>query len=298
MKGGIDMKIEKLTINGIHRLEAIETIEEVKRNIIIEINDIFNDSIETIEELYKKYSDKKLLIFIDNLETLIRDNHSTFEEFNFSLPHTWRLLVTSRIGISSAKTISLGNLKKKPAVALARKYALSKGQTSLETKDLEYIIESCHSNPLAIKLTLDLYISGQELPKSVAKSSNMVAEFSYTSLIDKLSNEAIEILEALFLKPNIDRSELNDILGLSLDNIAHGIQELSKTSLIIRKSNSSVELFMLSSSIKELLLITPRNIETRNQIQNTLSKRKDIIAEINHSQERRGIDEYNELMLR
>lgn len=293
----IDMKTEKLTMAGIHKLEAVETIEEVKKSITNEINEIFSDSNETLEGLYDKYKDKKLILFIDNLETLIRDSQSTFEDFHFSLPPLWRLLVTSRISITSAKIIPLENLKKGSAIALARKYAQSKGQISLQTSEIEYIIESCHNNPLAIKLTLDLYNSGQELPKSVSKSSSLVASFSYTSLIDKLSDTAVEILEALFLKPDIDRTDLNDILELSLDNISQAINELSNTSLIVRKSTNNTELFTLSSSIKELLLINPKNIKIRNKIQTKLGKRKDLLTEITHSQERSGIKKYDEFYI-
>jgi hypothetical protein len=293
----IDMKIEKLTQNGICPLEAIETIDEVRENIRVEINDIFSDTVENVKDIYEKYADKKLLIFIDNLETLIRDEHEAFEEFSFSLPPSWRLLVTSRLAISSAKTIALKNLKKSAAIDLSRRYANSRGINNLETSDFEHIVTSCHFNPLAIKLTLDLYVSGEELPKSIDQSSSMVAEFSYTNLINKLSKESVEILEALFLQPNIDRSELHDILGLSLDSIALGIQELSRTSLIVRKNNSDIELFMLSSSIKELLLISPRNIEVRANIQSQLSKNKEIINEISRIQEQKGISEYNEFYI-
>jgi len=293
----VDMKLEKLTSKGIQSLEAIETIEEVKKNIVAEINIIFNDSLETIEEVYNKYEEKKLLIFIDNLETLIRDSQEAFDEFNFSLPGGWRLLVTSRISISSTNTISLQNLQKKPAIHLARTYASKRGKINLDTTNYEQIVNACHLNPLAIKLTIDLYISGEELPLSINKSSEMVAEFSYTNLIEKISDESIQILEALFIKPNIDRTDLHNMLELSLEDIAQSINELSKTSLIIRKSSSDRESFNLSSSIRDLLLTSPRNIEIRNKIQEKLLKTKDILLEIDRVQEERGISELSEYFI-
>ncbi len=294
----IDMKLEKLTTKGVQSLEAIETIEEVKKNIVQEINMIFNDSLKTIVEVYEKYNEKKLLIFIDNLETLIRDSQKSFDEFSLSLPINWRLLVTSRIIlIGNANIIPLKNLQEKLAIHLARTYAIKRGKINLDSSQYKQIAKSCHFNPLAIKLTIDLYVSGEELPLSINKSSEMVAEFSYINLIEKLSEESIQMLEALFTQPDIDRADLHNVLELSLEDITQSINELSKTSLILRKSTADREYFSLSSSIRELLLISPRNIEVRHKIQKKLLKTKDMLLEINRNQEERGIDELNEYFI-
>lgn len=289
----LDMKLEKLTQYGIEKLKAIETIEEVKNSLKIEINRIFNDSLFTLEELFKKYENKKLLIFIDNLETLIRDYHESFEEFNLSLPREWRLLVTSRISISSASIISLKNLNENSAIHLAKTYISKSGQDALFEDEYKKVAEQCHFNPLAIRLTLDLYISGNGLPTSINKSTKMIADFSFQNLIDKLSENSIKILEALFVESNLNRSRLGILLGLSLDDIYQGIHELSKTSLIARNSINDIEVFNLSSSIRELLLSSPKNIEMRSSIQEQINSVKIHSQEIDRAQDKDGVNELN-----
>lgn len=287
----IDMKIEKLTAKGIENLIAVETIEEIKKNIIGEINKLFNESFTSIDSLFKNYSNKKILLFIDNLETLIRDNQKEFEEFNMSLPRDWRLLVTSRISISSASIIPLNNLNEKSANQLAKIYTKRNGYKLLEDNDYLKITKSCHFNPLAIRLTLDLYFSGHALPSSINQSINMIAEFSFKNLIENISEKSIMILEALFTEPDLDRIHLCGLLNFNIEDIVEGINELSKTSLITRKTQDDLEIFSLSSSIRELLISSPRNIEIRKNIQKQLMKSKEMTKELERIQFQNGIDE-------
>jgi tetratricopeptide (TPR) repeat protein len=289
----LDMKLEKLTKDGVTKLKAIETIEEIERDLIIEINNMFNDSIATLDELYKKYGNQKLLIFIDNLETLIRDYMDSFENFNLSLPREWRLLVTSRISISSASIIPLKTLNEKSAIHLARTYISKSGEESLSEENYKEIVKSCHYNPLAIRLTLDLYISGNGLPTSIDVSNKMIAEFSFQNLINILSENSIKVLEALFVESNINRLRLSVLLNLTLDEIAQSIHELSKTSLIVRNSKNDTEFFALSSSIRDLLLSSPKNIEIRSSIQEQINQSKVHSQEIDRRQDIGGVDEFN-----
>lgn len=287
----IDMKTEKLTKDGIKKLIATETIEEIKHNIIKTTNSIFTESFTDIESIFDKYSDKKILLFIDNLETLIRDNQKEFDEFNMSLPRDWRLLVTSRISISSACVIPLNKLNKKSANQLAKIYTKKQGFELLKEEEYLKILESCHYNPLAIRLSLDLYLSGHALPSSINQSNNMIAEFSFKNLVENLSENSIMILEALFTESNLDRISLCELLKLTIDDIVEGINELSKTSLISRRTENDLEFFNLSSSIRELLISSPRNIEIRKNIQKQLIKAKEVTKEIERIQFQNGIDE-------
>jgi hypothetical protein len=287
----IDMKTEQLTSSGIKKLDAINTMQEINNQLIQVINNLYSDKITNIDDLLEKYKDKKLLIFIDNLETIIRDNENEFENFNMSLPRDWRLLITSRIAISSASIIALKELNTKSAIHLARLYTSKSGKEMLSDDNYKQVVLNCHNNPLAIRLTLDLYIMGNELSQSIHQSSQMIAEFSFQNLIEKLSNNSIKILEALFIDQNIDRIKLCELLSLSIDEIMLSISELSKTSLISRKSENDTEYFNLSSSIRELLLKSPRNIEIRNEIKSKLSKINLHSQEIEKTQSERGLNE-------
>ena len=287
----IDMKTEQLTSSGIKQLDAVNTMQEINNQLIKVINNLYNDHLTNLDDLLDRYKDKKLLIFIDNLETIIRDNQTEFENFNMSLPRDWRLLITSRIAISSASIIALKELNTKSAIHLARLYTAKSGKEILSDDNYKQVVLNCHNNPLAIRLTLDLYIMGNELLQSINQSSQMIAEFSFQNLIEKLSDNSVKILEALFIDENIDRIKLCELLSLSIDEVMLSISELSKTSLISRKSENDTEYFNLSSSIRELLLKSPRNIEIRNEIKSKLKKINLHSQEIEKTQSERGLNE-------
>jgi len=102
------MKMARLTPDGVVPQEtSSETIEDLKQNILTYINEIFDENYETFPEAIEAHKEDKVLLCIDNLETLLRDNEAKFEELNYALPPAWKVLVTSRIAISNASILSL-----------------------------------------------------------------------------------------------------------------------------------------------------------------------------------------------
>jgi tetratricopeptide (TPR) repeat protein len=280
----VTMKTEKLTTNGIIPLDAIETIEDLRTSIVHSINVIFDENYLTFEEAIEGKKECKLLLCIDNLETLLRDSHEKFEELNYSLPANWQVLVTSRVTISNATILSLEALKEKSAIHLARTYASKRGGLDLDEKAYANITQSCFYNPLAIRLTIDLALTGRDIPSSLNVANKEIAEFSYNNLIEALSDDAIEILEAVFVENTSSRFSLCDLLKKSLDEISIAIGELSKTSLLIRCSSEQGEVYNLSDSVKDLLLISPKNIDIRNSVQDKIHKRRVLSKEIDIKQ--------------
>lgn len=280
----VSMKTEKLTAQGVIDLDAIETIDQLKTDVVLSVNDIFDDEIEEFDSLITDYYDKKLLLFIDNLETLLRDNPHVFEELNNSLPPSWRVLVTSRISINNASVISLQSLTASSAEHLARLYVTRRGGENLDSDSYKRIAKQCHYNPLAIRLTLDLLISGKELPESISVANKEIAEFSYNNLIEVLSHDSVKILEAIFVEDKSNRLSLCETLEMTMDEVAKGVTALSSTSLISRRIHNNTESYQLNTSVRDLLLRSPRNIQVRNEVQNSIRKRRALAQEIDIKQ--------------
>lgn len=280
----ISMKTEMLTADGLKNLDAVETIDEIKSSILDELNYIFEADCETFENSIVTFETSKIVLFIDNLETLLIDHPKEFEEFNHSLPQSWRLLVTSRISINNASIISLEPLKPESATHLARVYSSRRGGGNIPKEKLEEIANKCHCNPLAIRLTLDLFMAGKDIPQSISVANKEIANFSYNNLIESLSNTSIKILEALFVAGNSNRSDLCELLALTRDELASGISELSNTSLLGREITDDGEIFNLSGSITDLLLTNTKNINIRRDIQLLVSRRKAQAREIDARQ--------------
>lgn len=276
----ITMKTEKLTANGVVSLDSIQTLDELKENIRESLNTLYDRQYETFEETLENLNNQKVLLCLDNLETLLREKHQSFEEFNNELPPCWQVLITSRIVIPNATILSLDALKEKSAAHLARTYSLKRGMPPLAEDAYLQLTKGCFYNPLAIRLTIDLLLTGKDIPSSLNVANKEIAEFSYNNLINVLSENAIAILEAIFVEDISTRLSLCELLNKSIDEISSAIGELSRTSLISRASSDEGESYKLSDSVRDLLLISPKNITIRSTVQELILKRRNLSNEI------------------
>ncbi|WP_243890838.1 tetratricopeptide repeat protein [Shewanella algae] len=280
----VTMKTEKLTSEGVVPLDTIETISELQNEIIYGLNDIFDENYESFSKAISDNSNKNILLCIDNLETLLRDNPTSFDDLNYSLPITWKILVTSRVAISNATILPLSNLQQKSAIHLARTYHSKRGGSFKDQKVYKALTEQCFFNPLAIRLSIDLILKGKDIPESLNVANKEIAEFSYNNLIDALSQTSVEILECIFVESLSTRYSLCALLEKTMDEISEAIGELSRTSLISRLSDDEGESYRLNDSVRELLLLSPRNLDIRAKVQNSIEKRRILSKEIDKRQ--------------
>lgn len=188
----ITMKNEMLTANGIQKLTASETIAELEQQLINEFSELFSiENINTFNDLIEKTKHKKILLCLDNLETLIRDNPYKFDEFNQSLSENWKLLITSRITIENATTLALSPLKGEASKKLVRTYLTKRGSKQVDDAMLNEIVAKCENNPLAMRLTIDFVLLGKNIKEALSQATNDIVEFSYKNLMNALSLTAI-----------------------------------------------------------------------------------------------------------
>lgn len=289
------LKNERLTPDGIEKIEAIDGIQQIRDSLLEDIKSIYLDKeINSFEEACSKLANEKILICIDNLETLLVHSQQEFVEFNESLPLPWKVLVTSRITLESATAVPIQPLGKRHAINLCRNYFKRKGVSNFSQETLELIATKASYNPLAIRLTVDLYLRGIDISESMHQSKKDIAAFSYNNLIESLNKYSIWILEAIFVSDEVNKSQLIELLDLSNDEISESINELSRTSLIIRStSETGNDLFQLSDSIKDLLLVNPINIEVRNKISARVKERKNKIQEQHKRNQILGINKFD-----
>jgi Archaeal ATPase. len=291
------LKNEKLTTNGVETIDAISGIEQIKDSIFKDLTIIYSNkvSFNSFEEALALLENENILICIDNLETLLIDSQQEFIEFNQLLPLKWKLLVTSRISIDSATTVPLEPLVKRHAVNLARNYFRKRGVLDFKQEELEKIADAANNNPLAIRLTIDLYLNGGDIKTSISKSQKDIASFSYKNLIESLRNNSITLLEAIYAIGQPNKLDLIDFVEMDKDDLIESLNELAKTSLIIRSTDEfGNDIYELSDSIRDLLLTNPKNIEIRNSITEGLKKRKSKILEQSARIKQLGLTELDE----
>ncbi len=287
-------RLEKLTSRGVEKLDSPATISELENHLSTVIPFVFGepDICESFPEVVKRYSDSKLLLFVDNLETLLRDSPECFDDFQMNLPVHWRLLVTSRVNTNSATCLPIGPLSEPTAKHLARIYATRRNASELvQDSIVDKIVRQTHCNPLAIRLGVDSYVLGSPLDESITVASSDVLSFSYKNLLEVISNESVAVLECLFLQDPQTRIELAENLRTSIDMVAKGIHELARTSLVSRDSAQQQELYSLYPSIRDLLLISPRDVELRGKIHQNILRRR--IAAVDAEQHQNGLSKHH-----
>jgi len=288
------LKNEELTADGLRKIDAVKDIGSIKSHIFNELQDFYpENSFNSFEDACHELNDKKILLCIDNLETLLIESQLEFQQFNQELPLGWKVLVTSRVSLGAGTSVPLEPLKEKHSVALARNYFRKRGIMSIQPSTLQHIAKSANHNPLAIRLTVDLYLKGNDIPESIQRSQKDIASFSYKNLIDAIDDTAVSILEAIFAQQVSNRTELSQLLDLSYEAVVEAINELTKTTLITRESTSEdFDCYKLADSIRELLIFNPRNIEVRKKVSEEIRKRKVVIQELNNRQKQLEIDEF------
>ena len=293
----VTAKTERLTARGVESIaDPVTSLESVKHAISQALYGLGSGTEEveavTFEQASKEMGGRRLLLCIDNLETIIRDHPQDFEDFAQSLPRDWRIVVTSRVTVNGANVLTLGPIRQEGALRLAREYNALRGAGHLDEPQLVRLVQTCDRNPLAIRLVVDAYAAGSELSRALAQTRDQIIDFSYTSLVEHLPLNASKILECLFgSNDSLSRGQIGTLLELSQDEVAEAVNSLLKTSLVTREVASTSERYALSSSVRDLLVRTPRDQTVREQVYARLRDQKRIIAELDQRGNRDPLNE-------
>ena len=284
-------KTEFLTSEGIfNQSPSTSSIDGIRSSIakIFEEQDGL-DSL-SFEDVRRQFNTERILLCLDNLETILRDEPEQFDLFYRNLPREWRVVVTSRVTVNSATVMPLHALTFAGAKGLAWNYLSKRGSERIDEDEIESLVKTCDMNPLAIRLTIDGFIAGI---KSLSEMQNLakqqVIDFSYRNLIDALPPTVHELLECLFVESEpVSRTTACNLLKKDLDEISEAFNRVRGTSLVTRTPGQSEERYTLSSSIRDFLIVRPINLNARNAVQAELRKTKQLVSEIAKSQQSRN----------
>ena len=269
----LSAKTEELTASGIEKLASPATsIEEARERLFDELR----EGEETIEEIIDRLGDRRVLVCLDNLETVLtnaqheKEPGDEFRKFHLNLPASWTLLVTSRVSVEGANFVrALERLPKEGAIKMARIYMREQGLVgdSFSQDDVEKMVDATDRNPLAIRLVIDSIGAGSNLSAAINNTKQDVVRYSYRNLIDQLSGVARELLECLFIsREPINRFDAASLIDRDSSEVADGLRQLMRTSLCTRRSEGGEERYELSASVRELLLEQPVDLSTRTQV--------------------------------
>ena len=294
----VSMKIDQLTADGIFKLNSQydkqntssdTVISELQKALLEGFCAAFDDDIDDFINVVNKYESYRLIICLDNFETLILDNPDAVDGLLEQMPITWKVILTSRVSINDAKHIPLGELKPKSAQHLARRYLTVKNGPSLSEEEVADLAKRCLCNPLSIRLTIDLLILGETLPNALGAAENLIADFSFNNLIDRLSDDAVSVLDLLTTEGRSSKVDLMQSLNLSREAISEAMRELLRTSLLHRVSddNQYEEQWEASGAISTFARVNPRMIQARQALLKKAATEADRARSIETNQKKR-----------
>lgn len=157
------------------------------------VNNI-EDPFESVSELLRSF---KVLLFIDNLETILDER---IREFVKNVPLGSKIVFTSRIGLGAYDfVVPVKNLSSKEADTYFRRVANVWKQTALQQTakdDLAQYLTRLNNSPLGIKWFIQAVAAGAS-PQRLLADPSLLLLFCLENIIDKLSRQAKAVLAAL-----------------------------------------------------------------------------------------------------
>lgn len=211
---------------------------------------------ERTKELWNALRGKKVLVVLDNLETLHEDERMRLYQFLSRLPEGNKAIVTSRRRVDAeARVLPLDRMEKKDALELILELAKTNPRLlSANEKERLTLYQITNGNPLLI-----MWISGQlgreeshcrtifdavKLMKSAPKDNDPL-EFIFGDLVDNtLSDEETAVLAAIshFNKPS-NAVWIAELADLTISATQTALEDLANRSIIV--SDKENKLFSL-----------------------------------------------------
>jgi len=288
----VTLKAEQLTADGIVALENAAALQEIRSSIhdAIRESGLAPSDAEGFE--LDALASKRLIVCIDNAESLIKSDEATFNEFLDRLPATWKIVLTSRLTVDGARTLPISPLGKSHSEFLARRY-ISARNLSADSNLAKQVGLAAKGNPLCVRLIVDKICLGVDVADAISIAGEDLVRFSFTSLLEVLPTPVHRILEALYLAGSASRAELSQLLELDDDVVVESIRLLQKTSLISTSFSNGYESLSLNDAVSDLLMNQPLLSLAREEVREQLRIRSQRLQTQLDKQERMGKDSWD-----
>ncbi len=231
-----EFKTESITADkGLFKKQINFEFENIKQKLVEDLVDFgFEPSTDHREVSLLNFSETKLCLCLDNMENIVLETPDLLEDFINGLPPSWKLIITSRIKVENTKIIELGYLSNQDAKNLIHLYgkSLDSNFTDNYRNQIPTILEKCGSNPLMLRVAIDLLMQTNDFPGSINNAVEMVSNYSFKTIGENLEDTAIDILEYLRQRGKSSESIISDNLGLSREKIRDYLFNIKKTSLL------------------------------------------------------------------
>lgn len=287
----VSAKSSRLTVKEIERIgNAITT----SLDLFYEVARVFESDIDSpIERVKLLMSTNKILLVIDNLETVL---DKSISEFASDIPGQSKVIFTSRVPLGSDLTVPVGAFTESEGLSYLRALINTYGIESLKkstNEDLKFFTSRLGNKPLLLKW-FALGVSAGVPPHSIVKDPVNAIKFCMENIFDALSNNAKLVTSVLIALPRpASQAVLQHVSEITAANIESAIAELLRFSLVeVVKENKyevnyQVKPFARSYAVRVLELMG--NINTTS----VLAKYRSVEGALQSVRGQAQLDRYN-----
>jgi LuxR family glucitol operon transcriptional activator len=232
----VTLKTRRLTAEGIRQVnEAIDSLGALIDSILRSLKVTTQANWVTVLD---QLGASKILLVIDNLETLGEE----VRELVLNIPAKSKVLFTSRVGLGEIEIrYELSGFAPQDAIALFRSLVAIHNCSlfkSLSQDMANRYISTLGYNPLLIKWFV-LAVSKGASPEVLITKGGLDEPllFFYDTIYERLNTPAKQILSILLAsRRELTRAQLQDLTGMQYIPFAQAIQDLIRTSMVLRVS--------------------------------------------------------------
>lgn len=253
-----------------------------------ESNVIKEDNLTPKENLINFMQEFKVLLVLDNLETI---NNEDINQFIKEIPENSKLLITSRHGLGELEyRYTLQGMSNKDATIYFRELSKYYGLDLHKRTDSHIngiITKHLYSNPLSIKWFISGIYNGISETVLISKKSELV-EFCMSNVYNKLTPNSKTILQLFLIeRKELSLGEIDYFTNLPDVELRKSINELLYTNMIMLRTG----IYTINEMAKDYLSIY--QVPENKLVLSTFSKRKklnDILQSIKVENE---VDPFN-----
>lgn len=283
-------KTRQLTPNDIVRIEgAISDSLGMFQTVAYDLSGVDTDA--PIDEILMYLAEFKILLILDNLETVL---DTRIRNFLGKLPQGSKVLITSRIGIGAFEyPVKLMPMEEPEAVALLRALAKSRNVTKLtktNNKDLSNYCKKMKNSPGFIKWFVSAVQAGRR-PEEVLDNPAIFLDFCMSNVYEYLADESRYVLDVMLCAPGqLSQAELAFLTQMDVVELQRSLQQLLTTNMVIMASSPNGSSFSSRYELADLpreylLKYHPPKVQVNAEI--TKRRRQLIAAEEKAAAEQR-----------
>ncbi len=218
-------------------------------------NELVGSDVQSpLEEVLGYLKEFKILLILDNLETVIDER---INEFMMNIPSGTKILITSRIGLGAFEVpVKLDSLDTNDSVQLLRALARIRGVNNLlkiQNRQLTRYCQAMKNNPGYIKWFVSAVQSGQR-PEDVLDNSETFLEFCMSNVYNYLNKDSVNVLKSMQAVPGKHSQSELGFINNTIDtlDLQRALAQLLTTNMVNMYGSEKGSTYESTYDISEL----------------------------------------------